>query len=170
MCKIVLQGQVIDAGIPVIILLQMCKKTVVIGGSQQGQIREEPVRVKMVPAKRGGTVCPVNATCKTRSVLYFKVILAPVDGKEEPVTGIDPVVKFQMQVRKMEIFDVLIPVLDGPDDVGAPPGGKEEDAFLPDGAFQESLDDSSPMLASIPNWFILPSLVRISMSEESLPP
>jgi hypothetical protein len=135
-CKIVLQGQIIDAGVPVIILLQMGKKAIVIGGSQQGQIREEPVRVEVVPVKRGGAVCPVNTTSKTRSVQCFIVVLPPVDGKEEPVIGIDPVVKFQMQVRKMEIFDILVPILNGPDDIGAPPGGKERDVFLPDGTFQ----------------------------------
>ena len=38
------------------------------------------------------------------------------------------------------------------------------------GPSRERRDESIPMLPSIPNWFMFPSLVRISISEESLPP
>ena len=58
--KIVFQGQGFDAGIPVVICFQIHKKAIFITGAKQGQIREKPIRIKVVPSQGGGTVLPVD--------------------------------------------------------------------------------------------------------------
>ncbi len=99
--------------LPVITLLDIGIQEVIVHGSQDGQIGEEPVGIKVIPPQGIGRVLPVDSRGLLNIVLLLKIIHAIVYTEKDPVIGINIVIQFHVKIGKVEIIDPRIKLLDG---------------------------------------------------------